>query len=146
MKLENGIKYFLVTLFLISPITILGEKVPKYANLDSVGTFGANNQRKLEEKEHYISVKYKALTIYESFENEYRQNISHIINGNTQVEPDKPLEIKANAIIKIVFNTTITNLTKFFYDYYDPNVEFISSIDLSNFDSSLLESLDSTFI
>ena len=70
MKLENAIhaiQYFLVTLVLIFPITILGEKVPKYANLESVGTFGANIQSKLEEKEHYITVKYKTLTTYEKF-------------------------------------------------------------------------------
>ena len=58
-----SINYFLVTLVLISSIIILGEKEPKYSNLESVGTFGTNIQRKLEENENYITVKYKALTI-----------------------------------------------------------------------------------
>ena len=42
-------------------------------------------------------------------------------------------------------NSTLANLTKFFYFYDDPNVEYLQSLNFAFFNSSLLESMDSTF-
>ena len=47
--------------------------------------------------------------------------------------------------VKIVFNSVLSSTTKFFYDNLEPNAEHIESIDLSHFNSSLLESADSMF-
>ena len=44
-----------------------------------------------------------------------------------------------------MFNSTNNSTTKFLYDYLDPNVEHVISIDLSHFNSSLLESSDNMF-
>ena len=39
------------------------------------------------------------------------------------IKPDEALEISANKELKILFNSSLTSLTKFFYSYEDPNVE-----------------------
>jgi surface protein len=82
---------------------------------------------------------------YDKSENQYRPDIYLIKYNNTYKKPNETLIIKENTEIKIYLNSIYTTLAKFFYDYYDPNVEYISSIDLTHFDSSSLESLESTF-
>ena len=47
--------------------------------------------------------------------------------------------------MKLYFSKKVLSLKKIFYDYSEPNVEYISSINLTYFDSSSLESLESTF-
>ena len=47
MNLINALILYALTLVLISPIDILGEKVPKYSNIEPGGIFGTNIQRKL---------------------------------------------------------------------------------------------------
>ena len=113
-------------------------------------------KRKLEENDldNYIKVKYKKDATYsygfsiiehDKSENQYRSDIYLINNNNTSYQPNEALTIKKNTEITIVFNSAIKSLNKFFYDYYDPNVEYISSIDLTHFDSSLIESLEGSF-
>ena len=51
MKLISAIKIFVAILFLISPIDILCEKIPKY-------TLQNQKQRKLEVNVNYIRVEY----------------------------------------------------------------------------------------
>ena len=150
MKLINALRIFVAILLLILPIEILGEKVPKYTKMNHA-------KRKLEENDpdNYIKVKYKkdvtysygfSKIEYDKSENKYRSDIYLINNNNTSYKPNETLIIKENTEIKIVFNSSIKSLAKFFYDYYDPNVEYISSIDLIHFDSSLIESLENTFM
>ena len=103
---------------------------------------------------NYIKLKYKKeitypygfkIIEYDKSENQYRPDIYLINNNNKRYKPNETLIIKENKEIKIYLNTTYISLAKFFYAYYDPNVEYISSIDLTHFDSSLVESLESTF-
>ena len=142
MKLINALRIFVAILFLILPIEILGEKVPKYTKMNHA-------KRKLEENDldNYIKVKYKkdvtysygfSIIEYDKSENQYRSDIYLINNNNTSYNPNEALTIKENTEIIIGFNSTLKSLAKFFYDYYDPNVEYISSIDLTHFDSSLI--------
>ena len=141
MILKNALILYALTLFLISPIDILGEKVPKYSNIEPGGIFRTNIQRKLEENNNnYIIVKYKAQTIYENgFQNQCRQGIKYIINGNSTVGPKESLTIEANTEIQIHFSEPSTSLENFFGgDNIDRNVENIISIDFSHFNSSLL--------
>ena len=102
------------------------------------------------EPDNYIKVKYKkdvtysygfSIIEYDKSENQYRPDIYLINNNNKRYKPNEILIIKENTEIKIVFNSTLESLAKFFYDYYDPNVEYISSIDLTHFNSTLIESL-----
>ena len=112
------------------PIEILCEKVPKYTKMN-------HKKRKLEENNNYIIVKYGAETTYEanSFKSQYRQSVDYIKYNGENVVLTQDFTIKANDIIQI-YLSQVTILEKFFYDYYDPNVEYISSIDLTHFNTS----------
>ena len=134
MKLINALRIFVAILFLILPIEILGEKVPKYTKMNHV-------KRKLEENDNYIIVKYGTETTYgaDKFKNEYRQSVDHIKYNGEKVDLTKDFTIKANTTIEIYFSeTTITSLNSFFatYDSADPNAINITYINLSHFDSS----------
>ena len=92
---------------------------------------------------NYIIVKYKAQTKYENgFQNEYKKDIKYIINGDLILGPNDALTIDANTEIEIHFSEPIKTLDKFFYDSGSFN---IISVDLSHFDSSLLESFEWMF-
>ena len=82
---------------------------------------------------------------YDKTENQYR-NESYLVKykGKTY-KSDEALQIEVNSEVDIIFNSTLTSLKRFFYSYYDPNVENIISLDLTYFNSSLLESIDSAF-
>ena len=77
--------------------------------------------------------------------NKYRSEIAKIKCSEKLYLPDEALDIPANTKVEIFFNSSLVNLTKFFYYYDDPNVENIKSISLAYFNSSLLESMDSAF-
>ena len=94
---------------------------------------------------NYIKVKYtKDVTYsygfniieYDKSENQYRSYIYLINSNNKRYKPNETLIIKEYKN-KNIFKFIIHNFRKFFYDYYESNVENIISIDLTNFDSSL---------
>ena len=107
--------------------------------------------RKLEKKKNFIRVKYKDETEYpEGFENQYRQGIDHIEKGNKSIGANESLTIGANETIEIYFSEPIKSLSNFFrditsYNKGDPNSENIISVDFSNFDSSMVEEVNSMF-
>ena len=82
---------------------------------------------------------------YEQSPNEFRTGIYFIKYKHDKYKPDESLIIPKDEEIRIVFNSSLTNTTKFFYDYLDQNVEHIILIDLSHFNSSILESADRMF-
>ena len=104
--------------------------------------------------DNYIKLKFKEDVNYPygfSFiqnnqkQNEFRTEIYLIQYDHIRYKQNEALNISKDKDVKIVFNSLISTTTKFFYDYYDPNVEYIISMDLSHFNSSLLESSDSMF-
>ena len=100
-----------------------------------------------------IAIKFKNDVYYpngfgfvdEQTQNEYRKGIYFIKYNKIRHSSNESLIIPKGKEVRIVFNSTINSTTKFFYDYLDPNVEHIISIDLSHFNSSLLESSDNMF-
>ena len=100
------------------------------------------------EKSNYIICKYNTKGVYENgFLNEYRHNISYIKIGNSEFNPDENFIIEENTSIEIYFSETITSLRSFFtgIENIDKNAQKIISVDLSHFDSSLLENIESMF-
>ena len=104
--------------------------------------------------DNYIKVKFKKDVVYSNgfnfvengkLKNEYRKEVFLIQYENNRYMPNDKLTISKEKEIKIVFKSPMISTTNFFYDYYDPNVEYIISIDLSHFDSSKLQSSDSMF-
>ena len=101
------------------------------------------------EKSNYIICKYNTKVVYENgFLNEYRHNISYIKIGNSEFNPDENFIIEENTSIEIYFSETITSLRSFFtgIENIDKNAQKIISVDLSHFDSSLLENIESMFL
>ena len=82
---------------------------------------------------------------YDKSPNEYRNEIYLIRNAKKVYGPDEALDIPANEEVEIYFNTTLVNLTKFFFYYDDPNLEYLQSLNFAFFNSSLIESMDSAF-
>ena len=77
-----------------------------------------------------------------------RNCIEKIKLGNDTLGPEDTLIIPENATIEIYFNEPVQSLYKFFYYNKkdgDGNVRYISSIDLSNFDSSKVTQIDYLF-
>ena len=103
--------------------------------------------------DNYITIKFKNEVKYpygfgfiiDQSQNEYRTEIYFVKYDNVRYGLSESLIIPKDKEVKIAFNSELTSATKFFYDYLDPNVEHIVSIDLSNFNSSLLESAESMF-
>ena len=104
--------------------------------------------------ENYIEVKFKKEVKYTNgFSyiehdrrlNEFRTQVSSVKYKDTDFNPKAEIDIKENSEIKIFFSNPIKDLKNFFHNFYDPNTEYIISVDFSNFDSSLLESVDSLF-
>ena len=140
MKLINALRIFVAILFLILPMEILGEKVPKYTKMNHAN-------RKLEENDNYIIVKYGTKTTYEAgiFKNPHRQSVDHIKYKGKEIDQTQQFTIEANTNIEIYFSVSVTSLFGFFARYEDWNAEYITYIDLSHFDSSEVTDTEDMF-
>ena len=104
-----------------------------------------NTDKDICESDNYIEVFYKEDSNYNTFSNDYRDDISFLnYNGKTLL-PSAELNILAGTKLQINFNTPITTLEKFFSQDEDENMNKVISIDFSNFDSSALINMDSVF-
>ena len=98
-------------------------------------------RRKLDEYDTYIIIYFKEDVTYPSgFYNDYRGNINFIINtkDNTKLNLEDPLTINKDYGIEIHFNEKVTTINDFFSSNYDENMQYLISVDFSNFDSSSL--------
>ena len=144
MKLISILRIFVAILFLISPIDILCEKMPKY-------TLQKHDQRKLEVNSNYIRVEYGEETTYieNEFKNLFRQSIDYIKYKGHVVDLENEFTIEANTNIEIYFSEPITSLYAFFFTNVqfsgDPKAANIKLIDLSHFDSSSLINTEDMF-
>ena len=82
------------------------------------------------------------------FKNDYRKNIEFIIKDESKnkLKDTDELIIHSGSKLEIYFLSPITSLQSFFDSNYDINVENIISIDLSQFDSSLVTDMSSAFL
>ena len=144
MNFKNVVLFYFLVIFFISPIDILGEKLLNYKETEPGGNFGNNRKRKLE-VHNYIIVKYYIKTQYTIFEATNRKGISYIINEGTRYNLTDSFTIQANNSIEMHFSSPVKSLYGFFSMDNDRNVENIVSIDLSHFDSSLLENIGYMF-
>ena len=77
--------------------------------------------------------------------NEFRKIVSFIMKDNVMFGPEEKLEIKSNSKIEIyIFNYT-TSFEKLFSKEIDDKVEYIKSIDFSNYKTSLITNMNSMF-
>ena len=99
------------------------------------------------QSDNYIIVKYGNETKYEADEFTEigsRKQIQYIKYKNNIIDPTKEFTIEANTTIEIYFSEPITSLDSFFSGS-ESKVEAITYIDLSHFDSSLVEDISYMF-
>ena len=145
MKKEiNRLVFSLI--ILISPITFTsGNHLSMLqANLEE------NTKRNLEgdnANDNYMLIYFKEDCNYQKFSNIYRTEISFIINkeNNENLTSKEILTIHKGFGIEIHFNKAIRNLEYFFSRGLDENMQYLASIDLTNFDSSLITNMNNMF-
>ena len=77
--------------------------------------------------------------------NDFRKIVSFIMKDNVMYGPEDKLEIKQNSEIEIyIFNYT-TSLEKFFSKEIDDKVQYIKTLNFSNFKTSLVKNMNSMF-
>ena len=145
---------FSLVLLLGSATNIKGKSLPNLQkNQTEIGNKGKNNQgnlRKLNNYDTYITIYFKEDVTYSSgFNNDYRSDINYIINikdKTKQLNKEATLNINKDYGIEIHFGAKVTKLSHFFSKYYDENMQYLISVDFSNFDSSLVTSMSKLFI
>ena len=156
---------------IISPVVILEDLLPLQDDIQEFGTHVFQpvpikdeldnspidlppTQQSSVQSNDYIIVKFKdtvnypygfGFDKYYKTENEYRKGIFLTKEGEDRYESDDSLNVPKDSEIKIYFNSKVTSLKNFFHSYYDPNVEHIISIDLTNVNSSMLETTEGLF-
>ena len=91
------------------------------------------------EYNNYIIVKYDLETKYDKFQNDYRNEISYIINGNKILKITDSFTIQANNSIEIHYASPAKSLNNLFSCDNDLNSNNIISVNLTHLDSSLVE-------
>ena len=112
---------------------INGKNESKSNNSNFESTFINNRERKLEQENYIIANQIGEATYNSGFGNSFRTNINFIEYNEGQFSSTDNLYIAEGREIKIYFSTDVTSLESFFDSSFDPNVENIISIDLSNF-------------
>ena len=145
---------FSLVLLLGSATNIKGKSLPNLQkNQTEIGNIRKNNQgnlRKLNNYDTYITIYFKEDVTYSSgFNNDYRSDINYIINTKDktkQLNKETTLNINKDYGIEIHFGAKVTKLSDFFSKNYDENMQYLISVDFSNFDSSSLSYIDRLFL
>ena len=101
-----------------------------------------------DEKDCYMLLYFKQTVNYQGgFKNDYRKNISFIINreNNASLTGEETLIANKGFEIEIHFNASVKNLEKFFSSVFDENMHYLESIDFTNFNSSFVNNMESMF-
>ena len=106
-----------------------------------------NTQRYLEEDEYdtFVILYFKDCNYSKGFKNEYRNDISFIINreNNNKLTGEETLIVQQGFGIEIHFNRKVRKLGTFSSSFKDKNMEYLVSIDFSNFDISSVTNMGS---
>ena len=108
-----------------------------------------SSQRNLEEYDTYMVLYFNQDCNYsEGFQNDMRRNTMFIINreNNLTYQDDEELIIHEGFGIEIHFSETVNDLGYFLSKDIDENMEYLVSVDLSNFDASSLDNMNGMFI
>ena len=150
MKLEK----FELTFALIILIVVASNALGKHLTTNKkVETYNSkeNAPRNLQEANNYdsyIILKFNEDCSYSNgFKNNYRNDISYIINkeSNARITSEEKLEINKDFGIEIHFSSPVISLAYFFHLNYDKNMQFLESVDFTNFDSSSVTNMNWLF-
>ena len=142
--------FFLITL---DPLNfIFGRPLSKFTkrkpNTESMEDNYPRYMEEADEYDSYIILYFqKDLQYSESFKNSYRENISYILNRkkNVKFKAEEKIKVDKGFGVEIHFDKPVNNLNNFFSSFYDRNMNFLESIDFSNFDSSLVTDMSYMF-
>ena len=140
MEFRNLALIFYFLILIDSAKNIFGMKIPKFSKKKyNIENIKENSPRYLQEKntsDSYMILYFTDNCNYPNgFKNEYRHGIRFIVQrqNNYTLSIEKELSINKDFGIEIHFNSNITNLNNFFSSSSDDNMNFLVSIDLSNF-------------
>ena len=152
MKPKKLILLLSVIIFICSSAYIFILHLSKFQKFRlHKGNVGREVKRYLDnddENDSYMVLYFKENVNYPwGFKNDYRKNINFIINreNNARLTSEEALTINKDFGIEIHYNIRIANLEQFFSAVFDENMEYIESIDLSKFNSSLVNNMESMF-
>ena len=108
-----------------------------------------SSSRNLEEYDTYMVLYFnKDCNYSKGFQNSFRRNPMTIINreNNLTYSDDEELIIHKGYGIEIHFDEAVDDLGYFLSRDIDENMEYLVSVDLSNFDASSLDTMNGMFI
>ena len=143
---------FFYIILLNSKVNALLKSLAKFQN-KNVGRNSLKNNilRNLQESnknDSYIILYFKEDCNYnQGFKNNYRNGINFVINRENiaNLTSEETLIVHKNYGIEIHFDSSLRSLESFFDYTKDENVQYLVSIDFSNFDSSFTNSMASMF-
>ena len=100
------------------------------------------------EDTNFITLYYGKDVEYTSYGNDCnKRTFSYVINSdhNTKLSSTSPLKIKKGHKFEIYFTSPLDTLEEYFSPSCDPNMKYIVSVDLSNFDTSKLTNMKLAF-
>ena len=103
-----------------------------------------NIQKERCDSSNYILLYYNKSVKYNSFQNEYRNQINFIIYNDSEYLINE-INISPGVKLEIHFLEPIKTMESFFDSNYDNNMKYLASIDFSHFDASLVTSFEKMF-
>ena len=95
----------------------------------------------VSDPDNFITIAFgENVTYNEGFSNDFRKDISCIKIDGSENSTTEKLEITANSEVEIHFSKPIESLESFFDTFSDKNAEYIKSVNMSNFNASLVVS------
>ena len=146
VKLEIFILIYTSIIFEIPKTYALGISSSRLKEINNHNT--GRYLEDVNEYDSYIVLYFNQDCNYSlGFQNYYRNDVSFIINkeNNDKLTCEDELMIHKGIEIEIHFNISIESLQSFFDIYYDENMQFLVSIDFTNFDSTLVTTLYEIF-
>ena len=107
-------------------------------------SFEGAKQRKLEGDDNYIIIYFNKEVSYSQFKHSERSTVSKIMLNNEEKNLEDQLTIPLGSGLEVYFSGVINSFGQFFYKSVDSNVQYIISVDFSNFNSSNLQ--DTTYL
>ena len=147
MKLRFLISIFFVMFSISSEANFSGNTIEKinYRNLEHIKV---RDMEEINQYDSYMILYFRKDCKYtKDFKNNYRKNINFIINreNGNKLTSEETLIIHKGFGIEIHFNSSVKDLQYFFDRFSDNNIIYLESIDLDNFDSSLVTNMEMMF-
>ena len=150
MRQINFNSFILINILFNSLTFISGQYLSKFKKEIIYNDSNNISKRYLEDSnpnDSFMVIYFKENCNYKEFYNIYRRNVSYIINkgNNIQLTSRDELNINKEYGIEIHFNNRVKNLEFFFSRDIDENMQYLISVDLTNFDSSSVTIMDQMF-